>query len=238
MQHNISSQFEVLKITMKLESTPMGESSSSMSQILSQLTSLSLQVEDMKKDKGKYKREDIWCVICRSKGHGKEHYPLFHEYLVSRASIPLKQVTLPWCEVCRNRHHTGECYYMKTYIQTPTNLYCTFCKLVGHEDKDFMSYDLMHERSRDVYTIQGEVQQEGNTTQYNSPGRGNFNPHGGFRGGGGGGGMGQGQGQIICYNHTQLGHLTRDYQNPCTTCSYYNSFEHVIEECPALVAKL
>jgi hypothetical protein len=38
---------------MKLESAPMGESSSSMSQILSQLTSLSLQVEDMKKDKGK-----------------------------------------------------------------------------------------------------------------------------------------------------------------------------------------
>jgi hypothetical protein len=44
---------------MKLESAPMGKSSSGMSQILSQLTSLSLQVEDMKKDKGKDKREDI-----------------------------------------------------------------------------------------------------------------------------------------------------------------------------------
>jgi hypothetical protein len=47
---------------MNLESTPMGESNSGMSQILSLLTSLSLQVEDMKKDKGKDKREDIWCV--------------------------------------------------------------------------------------------------------------------------------------------------------------------------------
>jgi hypothetical protein len=37
----------------------MGESSSGMSQILSQLTSLSLQVKDMKKNKGKDKREDI-----------------------------------------------------------------------------------------------------------------------------------------------------------------------------------
>jgi hypothetical protein len=45
--------------------------------------------------------------------------------------------------------------------------------------------DLMHERSRDIYKIQGEVQQEGNTLQYNSPGRGNFNPHGGYRGQGG-----------------------------------------------------
>jgi hypothetical protein len=44
---------------MKLESTPMGEYSSGISQIMSQLTSLSLQVEDMKKDKGKDKREDI-----------------------------------------------------------------------------------------------------------------------------------------------------------------------------------
>jgi len=44
---------------MKLESTPMGESCSSMSQILSQLTSVSMQVEDMKKYKGKDKREYI-----------------------------------------------------------------------------------------------------------------------------------------------------------------------------------
>jgi hypothetical protein len=97
---------------MKLESTPMGESSSGMIQILSQLTSLSLQVEDMKKDKGKDKREDIWCVRCRSEGHDKEHYPLFNEYLAFGALIPLKQVTLPWYEVCRNQHHLSECYYM------------------------------------------------------------------------------------------------------------------------------
>ena len=44
---------------MKVESMPMGESNSCMSQILNQLTSLSLQVEDMKKYKGKDKREDI-----------------------------------------------------------------------------------------------------------------------------------------------------------------------------------
>jgi hypothetical protein len=75
---------------MKLESTPMVESISGMSQILSQLTSLSLQVEDMKKDKGKNKREDIWCIICKSEGHDKENCPLFQEYLASGATIPLK----------------------------------------------------------------------------------------------------------------------------------------------------
>jgi hypothetical protein len=52
---------------------------------------------------------------------------------------------------------------MQKYVQTPTNLYCTFYKLVGHDDRDCRAYDLMHERSRDIYKIQGEVQQEGNT---------------------------------------------------------------------------
>jgi hypothetical protein len=80
---------------MKLESTPMGESNLGMSQILSQLTSLSLQVEDMKKDNGKDKREEIWCVRCRSEVHDKEHFPLFNEYLASGALGPLKQVNLP-----------------------------------------------------------------------------------------------------------------------------------------------
>jgi hypothetical protein len=66
MQEKITSQAEALEISMKLESACMGESSSSMSQILSHLTILSLQVEDMKKDKGKDKREDIWCIRCKS----------------------------------------------------------------------------------------------------------------------------------------------------------------------------
>jgi hypothetical protein len=109
---------------------------------------------------------------------------------------------------------------------------------VGHDEKDCKAYDILHERSRDTYRIQGEMQQEGNTMQFNSPGRGNFNPRGGFRGRGRGGGMGRGRGQIICYNCAHLDHLARDCQNPCTTCSYCNSFEHVIEDCLALLAKL
>jgi hypothetical protein len=152
---------------------PMGESSPGMSEILSQLTSVSDE---------------------NQKAMTRSTTPYFMNTwpLVLRA--PLKQVTLPWCEVCRNRDRLGECYYMKKYVQTPTNLYCMFHKSMGHNDRDCMAYDLVHERSRDIYKIQGKVQQEGNTTLYNSPGRGNFNPCSGFIGGGGGGGMGQGQG--------------------------------------------
>jgi hypothetical protein len=89
-------------------------------------------------------------------------------------------------------HRPGECYYMKKYVQKPTNLYFKFCKSMGHDDRDCRAYDLMHERSREIYNIQGEVAQEENTTQYNSSGRGKFNPRSGFRGRGRGGGMGRG----------------------------------------------
>jgi hypothetical protein len=75
---------------MKLESTPMGESNLGMSQILSQLTRLSLQVKDMKKDKGKDKREDIWCIRCKSESHDKEYCLMFNEYLAFGAPSPLK----------------------------------------------------------------------------------------------------------------------------------------------------
>jgi hypothetical protein len=122
------------------------------------------------------------------------------------------------------------------YVQTPINFHFTLCKSMVHDDRDCRAYNLMHERSRDIYKIQGEVQQEGNTTQYNSPGRGNFNPWGGFLGRGGG--MGRGRGHIIYYNYAHPGHLARDCQKPYTTCSYCNSFEHVIEECPTLLTKL
>ena len=50
--------------------------------------------------------------------------------------------------------------------------------------------------------------------------------------------MGRGQGHIIFYNCDQLGHLERDCHNPCTTCTYCNSFDHVIEDCPLLFAKV
>jgi hypothetical protein len=81
---------------------------------------------------------------------------------------------------------------MQKHVQTPTNIYCTFYKYVGHDEKDCRAYDLLHERLRDTYRIQGEMQEEGNTTHFNSPGRGNFNPCGGFRGRGRQGSMGRG----------------------------------------------
>jgi hypothetical protein len=95
MQQKVASQAEALEIAMKLEASPVVEVNPNMSQILNQLNSLSLQVEDMKKDKGKEKREDIWCIKCKLEGHDKDHCSLFHEYLASGVPSPFKKAIVP-----------------------------------------------------------------------------------------------------------------------------------------------
>ena len=42
----------------------------------------------------------------------------------------------------------------------------------------------------------------------------------------------------MCYNCNQAGHLARDYRNPTTTCRYCRAADHVIEQCPQLIAKI
>ena len=68
---------------MKLEAFPIAETSLGIVQIQKQLSKLTLQLEDIQK--GKQVREEVWCTKCRTKGHSKEHYPVYAEYMVGGA---------------------------------------------------------------------------------------------------------------------------------------------------------
>jgi hypothetical protein len=60
---------------------------------------------DMKKltcqlnqNKGKEKREDLWCTFCRIEGHHKNECPTIAQYLGVGIPNPLS-LGGPWCEI-------------------------------------------------------------------------------------------------------------------------------------------
>ena len=79
MQQNIASQEEDLEIAMKMEASRVGETGIGMNHIHSQLSNLTIQLQDIKN--GKEVDKEVWCNRCRSKGHHKDQCLYFHEYL-------------------------------------------------------------------------------------------------------------------------------------------------------------
>ena len=163
---------------MKLEASPLAETSTGMTTLQTQLANLTLQIHELKK--GKEVMQDIWCIKCRAQGHSKDNCLVFIEYLASGAPNPLPRTQGPWCEICKTQGHPPQqCPLLQKYVQTPKNLYCIFCKSVGHDQQDCRAYDLMSERTQDVYRVQADTQGPATGTQPSQPygGRG-----GGFRG--------------------------------------------------------
>ena len=232
MQHKVASQADALEIAMKLEASPIAEISVGMAQIHNQLANLTLQLQDIKKCKEV--REEVWCTQCKTEGHSREHCPIFAEYLASSTPNPLPQARGPWCEICRtNGHRPQYCPLLQKYVQTPKNMFFTFCKSVGHDDNNCRAYELMIERTQDVNAMQSDQQNNIGTAWYDQ-GRARC---GGFRGCGRGGGFGIGRRQINYYSCRQQGNYKRDCTNPTIICKYCQSYDHVIEECPILQNK-
>ena len=137
---------------MKLEASPLAETSTGMTNLQNQLANLTIQMHELKK--GKEVAQDIWCVKCKAQGHTKDNCPVFVEYLSIRAPNALAQTQGPWCELCRTRGHLPQqCPMLQKYIQTPKNLYCTFCKSVGHDDHTCRANDLMVGKEHDLYRV-------------------------------------------------------------------------------------
>ncbi len=78
---------------MKLEASPIEENSAGMTQILCQLETISLYLQDMKKSQKV--REEFWCTKCKE----KVHYPMFIDYLASGVPNPLNQRPDLWCDI-------------------------------------------------------------------------------------------------------------------------------------------
>jgi hypothetical protein len=142
------------------------------------LAALTIQLEEL--TKGKDKREQVWCTKCRTEGHHKDKFPSFTYYLATKAPNPLPG--RGYYEICKKwGHHPTEFLLLQKYQSTPRNLFCKFFKPIGHEEKDCRAFDLMREKTSDMYKIQEENDTtKGGGSQYNNqigfnPGnRGNF----------------------------------------------------------------
>ena len=67
----------------------------------------------------------------------------------------LPQTQGPWYEICRtNVHRPQDCPLLQKYVQVPKNLFCTFYMSVGYSDDHCRSYQLMQERTQDMYVMQ------------------------------------------------------------------------------------
>jgi len=58
-----------------------------MAQVQMQLDALMIQLEEL--TKGKEKHKQVWCTKCRTKGHHRDKFPTFVQYLATRALNPL-----------------------------------------------------------------------------------------------------------------------------------------------------
>ena len=163
---------------MKLEASPLAETSTGMTTLQNQLANLTLQLHELKK--GKDVAQEIWCVKCKAQGHSKDNCPVFVEYIATGDPNPLPQTHGPWCEICKTRGNLPhQCPLLQKYVQTPKNLYCTFCKSVGHDDHTCRAYDLMLDRKHDLYRVQSETQGPASGPQHDPAHVGHG---GGFRG--------------------------------------------------------
>jgi hypothetical protein len=125
---------------------------------------------------------------------------------------------------------------IQKYQNTAKNLFCNFCKLVGHDEKECCAFNLMREFTVDAYSFQWEEGLEGGVLQYNTLRGYNQGGRVGFIGQGRGG-FGRGRGPIICYNCNQPGYLAGDCHNYCMACTYCRQLDHSTKYYSQLIMK-
>ena len=133
-----------------------------------QLQNLCLEMYSLKQDRAPRLevREEVWCIKCKGQGHNKYHCPVFANYLAGGGLMPLRPEAQAgpsvfialWCMIYQvgGKHATDNYHMLQKYTQTLQQLYCNFCRSVGHDELSCQSYELMMDRTP-TYRMQTEM---------------------------------------------------------------------------------
>jgi hypothetical protein len=153
-QQKFQTQAEALQAALQLEENQYQKTDPTIEELKEDLKNLTFQLNQ---NKGKEKREVVWCTTCRTEGHHKNECPTFVQYMETGVPNPFPTGG-PWCEICKTHGHDPyHCPMMQKYQTVPKSSYCNFCKSVGHDDKDCRTMELMRERTSDTYRVQEEM---------------------------------------------------------------------------------
>lgn len=138
------------------------------------------------------------------------------------------------CAICQvaDKHAIDNYHLLQKYTQALQQLFCNFCRSVGHDECTCRRYELMMDRTpaNIVQAKTRPLDQNIGMAQTGFQGRGQ---------GRGGGGLDRGRKQFICYNCRG----PRHYAHDCTkrtrlSCKYCMLFDHETEDFPTLIARI
>lgn len=145
-QKKFSTQAEALEMVMRLHETSIQGWGLGVQQIHAQVQNLCSEMQSLKQDRAPRleAHEEVWCIKCKGKGHDKDHCPVFANYVAEGGPMPLRpeaQVdpsTAPvlWCVICQvgGKHTTDNYHLLQKYTQTLQQLFCNFCRSIGHNE--------------------------------------------------------------------------------------------------------
>lgn len=161
-QQKIESQEEALEIAMKLEVALREDAQFGALHIQIQLEAMQIEIQNLRKYRGKEASAYIWCIFCRSVGHTKDQCTLFSDYLQVGGPNPLhrRDAAGPsnpklWCANFSivGQHDTNHYLQLGAYVPEMKQQWCRFYSSVGHKEHNCRMYELMIDRLN-LYRVQ------------------------------------------------------------------------------------
>jgi len=137
-------------------------------QVHAQLKNLCLEMQILKQHRMAQPevREEVWCIKCKGQVHDKDQCLAFANYLTGGGLMPLgpEAQAVPsvaptlWCAIYQiaGKHATYNCHLLQKYTQNSQQLFCNFCRSVGHDECTCRSYELMMDRTP-TYRVHAEM---------------------------------------------------------------------------------